>query len=203
MKRTQLNINLDPELLRQIKEAARVSGKSITSFISDCVIKQVGEPSGQSIDSRLNNIERRLQSIEVNITTLLPIGRKITPFTPEEAHNCNQFIKAVFNRELKRQKYNSIKDAWNDLIRHINCFDQWSEVFTFRLKETLFIEHGDPLSDFEMNLLTKGKECPCPIRTGLINWINNSNEAKCCCSDKTFPTQQEICEKGSALLEDL
>ena len=90
-----------------------------------------------------------------------------------------------------------------DLISHSQYFEQWNDRYTLRLKESLFIEHGDPFSHNEMNLLTKGKECPCPIRTGLINWINNANPGQCCCSDKSFPSQQTICEKGSKLVDDI
>ena len=203
MKRNQLNINIDHELLQKIKESARKSGKSITGFVSDCCLNKVEESSSQSIDSRFSTIEKRLQSIENTLSLLVPGRQKITPFTPQEAKKCNEFIKAIFEKELKKKKYKSIKDGWNDLISHINCFDQWNDIYTLRLKESLFIEHGDPLSSDEMNLLTKGKECPCPIRTGLINWINNANQGQCCCSDKSFPSQQTICEKGSKLLEEL
>jgi len=61
---------------------------------------------------------------------------------------------------------------------------------------TQIIEHGQPLSSDEMNLLTKGKEYPFSIRTGLINWINIADQGQCCCSDKGFPSQQDICEKA-------
>ena len=131
-------------------------------------------------------------------------GSHVTPsFTPHELQNFNEFIKAVFSKELKRKGYRSTKEAWNDFINHINCFEQWSETCSFRLKESLFIEHADPLTCDEMNQLTKGKRCPCPIRTGLINWINNSDQGKCCCADKSFPSQQVICEKGSNLIDEL
>ena len=203
MKRTQLNINIDPALLKKIKDAARLSGKSLASFVSDCFTKEVGAISEKTIDTRISIIEARLESIESTISAFVPANQKTTPFTSEEVQKCNEFIKAVFKRELRKKQYKSIKIAWNDLIGHIKCFDQWSDTYTMRLKETLFIDHGDPLSVDEMNLLTKGSKCPCPIRTGLINWINNSDEDTCCCSNKTFPSLQTICEKGSSLANDL
>ena len=96
-----------------------------------------------------------------------------------------------------------MKEAWNDFINHINCFEQWDETCSFRLKESLFIEHADPLTSEEINHLKKGDVCPQPIRTGIINWINNSDRGECCCSDKEFPSQEQICEKGSMLVEDI
>ncbi len=203
MKRSQLNISIDPELLRKIKESARKSGKSIAGYVSDSCTKQIEVSSTQSTDSRFSIIEARLQSIEKSLSLLFSGSQKRTPFTPQEAKNCNKFIKAIFRKELRKKNYKSASDGWNDLISHINCFDQWNDMYTYKLKESLFFEHGDPLTSDEMNLLTKGKECPCPIRTGLINWINNKSYGQCCCSDKIFPSQQTICEKGAHLIKEL
>ena len=88
---------------------------------------------------------------------------------------------------MEKKGYISIKEAWNDFINHLNCFDQWDEKSSLRLKESLFIEHGDPLTIDEINRLKNGAICPQPIRTGIINWINNSDRGWCCCSDANFP----------------
>jgi len=203
MKRTQLNINIDPKLLEKIKESARISGKSLVGFVSDCFVNQIENISVKSIDSRFLTIEQRLQSIEKKLE--LPVHQSKTnqSFTYQEVQNFNEFIKAVFREELKRKGYKSIKEAWNDFINHINCFEQWDETFSFRLKESLFIEHADPLTSDEINDLKDGEICPQPIRTGIINWINNSDRGHCCCSVNNFPSQQQICEKGSILVEDI
>ena len=203
MKRTQLNVSIDPKLLKRIKETARISGKSLVGFVSDCFLNQLEEIPTETIDSRFQLIEKRLQSIEKKLE--LPIGhsQENKSFTSQEVQNFNDFIKAVFRKESKRKEYRSMKEAWNDFINHINCFDQWDERCSFRLKESLFIEHGDPLSSDEINYLKEGKTCPDPIRTGIINWINNSGKGECCCADKKFPSQQAIFEKGSMLVEEI
>ena len=203
MTRTQLNVSIDPELLKKIKASARISGKSLVSFVSDCFVNQIENVPVQSIDSRFTMIERRLKSIEKKLELSTPQNYETQPFTSQGAQNFNEFIKAIFEKELKRKGYKSIKEAWNDFINHINCFDQWNEKCSFRLKESIFIEHGDPLTIDEINHLKEGKVCPQPIRTGIINWINDSSKGKCCCSDKDFPSEQQICEKGSILVEDL
>tara|TARA_B100000029_G_scaffold93296_1_gene83301 strand:+ start:292 stop:732 length:441 start_codon:yes stop_codon:yes gene_type:complete len=128
MQRSQLNISINPELLKRIKESARKSGKSITNYVTDCCANQVENFSSESTDSRLNTIEERLESIEKTLALLVPGNQKITPFTPEEAIRCNDFIKALFEQEVKKKKYKSIKNAWNDLISHIECFDQWNDI---------------------------------------------------------------------------
>ena len=203
MKRTQLNVSIDPKLLEKIKESARISGKSLVGFVSDCFVNQIENLPVESIDSRLQTIEQRLQLIENNLKLPALKAQRIQPFTSQEVENFNEFIKAIFRKELKRKGYKSMKEAWNDFINHINCFEQWDETCSFRLKESLFIEHADPLTSEEINHLKEGDVCPQPIRTGIINWINNSDRGECCCSDKEFPSQEQICEKGSMLVEDI
>ena len=203
MKRTQLNVSIDPKLLEKIKESARISGKSLVSYVSDCFVNQIENLPVESIDSRFQMIEQRLQSIEKKIDFPDYESHVKPSFTPHELQNFNEFIKAVFSKELKRKGYKSMKEAWNDFINHINCFEQWNETCSFRLKESLFIEHADPLTSEEINHLKEGQVCPQPIRTGIINWINNSDRGECCCSDKQFPSQEQICEKGSMLVEDI
>ncbi len=203
MKRTQLNVSIDPKLLEKIKESARISGKSLVSFVSDCFVNQIENLPVESIDSRFQTIEQRLQLIENNLQLPALKPQRTQPFTSQEAENFNEFIKAIFRKELKRKGYRSMKEAWNDFINHINCFEQWDEICSFRLKESLFIEHADPLTSEEINHLKEGDVCPQPIRTGIINWINNSDKGECCCSDKEFPSQQQICEKGPILVDDI
>ena len=203
MKRTQLNVSIDPKLLEKIKESARISGKSLVGFVSDCFVNQIENLPVESIDSRFQTIEQRLQLIENNLQLPALKAQRTQPFTSQELENFNGFIKAIFRKELKRKGYRSMKEAWNDFINHMNCFEQWNETCSFRLKESLFIEHADPLTSEEINHLKEGDVCPQPIRTGIINWINNSDRGECCCSDKEFPSQQQICEKGSMLVEDI
>ena len=203
MKRTQLNVNIDPKLLEQIKESARISGKSLVAFVSECFVNQLETLPVETIDSRLNMIEERLQLMENKLELPALENQKTQPLTSQQIQNFNEFIKAVFRKELKRKGYQSMKEAWNDFINHINCFDQWNETCSFRLKESLFIEHADPLTSDEINNLQEGLICPQPIRTGIINWINNSTRGKCCCSDNEFPSQKQICEKGSLLVEEI
>ena len=203
MERTQLNVSIDPNLLEKIRENAKRSGKTLNRFVSDCFINQLEELEPETIEYRFNRIEDRIQCIEEILHMDSYESKKTKLFTPGDAKNFNEFIKAIFKKELKRRQYKSTKDAWNDFIKHLNCFDQWNEVCSIRLKESLFIEHGDPLSCDEMNSLQNGEACPSPIRTGIINWINNSKQDKCCCSYKDFPSQRAICEEGSTLVKDL
>ena len=61
MKRTQLNVSIDPKLLEKIKESARISGKSLVGFVSDCFVNQIENLPVESIDSRFQTIVQRLE----------------------------------------------------------------------------------------------------------------------------------------------
>ena len=203
MGRTQLNINIDPQLMLLVKQHSIKSGKTISEFVVDAINHEIKNCFDErSMEDRLSTIEQRISSLE-NSFSIASGQKKITPFTDIEAKNCNEFIKGVFQEEVKRKKYKSDNDAWNDFIGYIDCFEQWNDFYTLRLKEALFIKDGDLLTSSEMNSFTHSKTCPCPIRTGLINWINNAEKGQLSCSDEGYPSQQTICDKGSKLLEEL
>ena len=203
MKRTQLNINIDPNLLKEIKASARKSGKSLVEYVNDLFRNHLHNDVSGDMEIRLSNYEKRLKFIEDNILLDIKKNKKISNFTPQEAENFNDFVKAIFKKELKRKQYNSPTDAWHELVSHLNCFDKWDERCSLRLKEILFIDDGDALNSDEMNSLKESEMCPSPIRTGIINWINNSEKGKCCCSNSNFPSEKLIREKGALVISDL
>ena len=104
MSRTQLNINIDPELFKKVKASARKAGQSLTGYVSDCFAKQLEPDSSESIDDKFSKIEERLKSIEKTILELDPKSYKTKPFTPQEAEKCNEFIKAFFHKEVERKE---------------------------------------------------------------------------------------------------
>jgi len=203
MKRTQLNINIDPDLLKEIKASARKSGKSLVEYVNDLFRNHLHNDVSGDMEIRLSNYEKRLKFIEENILLDIKKNKKISNFTPLEAENFNDFVKAIFKKELKRKQYNSPTDAWHELVSHLNCFDKWDERCSLRLKEILFIDDGDALNSDEMNSLKESEMCPSPIRTGIINWINNSEKGQCCCSNSDFPSEKLIREKGSRLISEI
>ena len=203
MKRTQLNINIDPNLLQEIKASARKSGQSLVDYVNDFFRNHLHNDTSGDIEIRLSNHEKRLQFIEENILSDIKQNMKISDFTPQEAENFNDFVKAIFKKEVKRKQYSSQNDAWHDLVSHLNCFDKWDERCSLRLKEILFIDHGDALNSDEMNSFKESEMCPSPIRTGIINWINNSEKGQCCCSNSNFPSEKLIREKGSRLISEI
>jgi len=62
MTRSQLNIKIDPELLRQVKSTAIKQGLTVTEFVSQVLSAAVGDPdaSTETIEERLSRIEKHL-----------------------------------------------------------------------------------------------------------------------------------------------
>ena len=62
MNRSQLNIKIYPELLRQVKSTAIKQGLTVTEFVSQVLSAAVGGPdaSTETIEERLSRIEKHL-----------------------------------------------------------------------------------------------------------------------------------------------
>ena len=61
MKRTQLNINIDPNLLKEIKTSARKEGKSLVEYVNDFFKKHLNNDASDDVEIRLSNHENRLK----------------------------------------------------------------------------------------------------------------------------------------------
>ena len=68
-----------------------------------------------------------------------------------------------------------------------------------RFKEILFY-NGYRLNCDEINSLNGSKMFHSPLRIGIINWMNNSEKVKCCCSNNNFLSESIILEKGAQLI---
>ena len=76
----------------------------------------------------------------------------------------------------------------------MNCLDILNERCSLRFKEILF-DNGYTLNFDEINSLNASKMFPSPLRIGIINWMNNSEKVKCCCSYNHFLSESIICVK--------
>ena len=101
------------------------------------------------------------------------------------------FKKQVLNNEILEEIYIDSKISKN-AFEGIESLLQADEILVWLIS---FIGKAK-----ELNKLTLGIECPCPILTGQVNWINGNNTDQCSCCNLNFPSQQEICDKGAKLL---
>ena len=59
-KRSQLNINIDPELLLKLKSEAIRNGKTLTEFVTDKLKNVQQKESEDSLEKRLSRVENLL-----------------------------------------------------------------------------------------------------------------------------------------------
>ncbi len=203
MRRTQLNIVIDPKLLNALKRESIKSGDTLSNKVSELITQFLSKQKDSSSLSRVDQLERKILVLERKVLDLSTEKQKATPFNEVESKNYSEFMREIFYQKINKEKSITKRKAFNELVKQVEYFHQWNDFYTLRLKEILFVDDYDPFSAKELNNLTIGKECPCPIRTGLINWIEGTNKGHCSCSNLKFPSQQEICENGSILAKNI
>ena len=194
MTKSQFNIKISKDLLIKVKRQAMMSGKSLTEHITDLVTKSLSDNDIQNIDlssvNKIEDLEKRLLSLESIVTNREYLSQKLKPFTNSEAINCTKFMRAVFDKELKKRNYDDKSEAFDDFLQSVQVFDGLNKLFSDRLKEIMLSDKPSPWTGRELNELTGEDKCNCSIRKGLIHW---TGKTEC-------PSQQEICDKGEELL---
>ena len=194
MTKSQFNIKISKDLLIKVKRQAMMSGKSLTEHITDLVTKSLSDNDIQNIDlpsvNKIEDLEKRLLSLESIVTNREYLSQKLKPFTNSEAINCTKFMRAVFDKELEKRNYDDKSEAFDDFLQSVQVFDGLNKSFSDRLKEIMLSDKPSPWTGRELNELTGEDKCNCSIRKGLIRW---TGKTEC-------PSQQEICDKGEELL---
>ncbi len=145
-KRTQLNINIDEYLLKELKQLALSKNLALSVFIRNSLRNIV---SGKRDET---------------------LSLKNQPFTEKQALNCTSFMKAIFQKMRVKKIFKNDIDAFNSLLSHIELSKQWNDIYTMRLKEVLLDVSSTPFTAEELNDMTKDRECECPIYFGLKEW---------------------------------
>ena len=194
MTKSQFNIKISKDLLIKVKRQAMMSGKSLTEHITDLVTKSLSDNDNQNIDlsavNKIENLEKRLLSLESIVSNREYLSQKLKPFTNSEAINCTKFMRAVFDKELEKRNYDDKSEAFDDFFKSVQVYDGLNKSFSDRLKEIMLSDKPSPWTGRELNELTGEDKCNCSIRKGLIHW---TGKTEC-------PSQQEICDKGEELL---
>jgi|GEM_PF-3743717 len=194
MTKSQFNIKISKDLLIKVKRQAMMSGKSLTEHITDLVTKSLSDNENQNIDlsavNKIENLEKRLLSLESIVSNREYLSQKLKPFTNSEAINCTKFMRAVFDKELEKRNYDDKSEAFDDFFKSVQVYDGLNKSFSDRLKEIMLSDKPSPWTGRELNELTGEDKCNCSIRKGLIHW---TGKTEC-------PSQQEICDKGEELV---
>ena len=144
-KRTQLNINIDEELLKALKFKAL------------------------SKNIKLNTLVKQILSENTNSIT---VDNNPNRFSDNDAINCTNFMKSLFLKTSQKLNYSNNEEAFISLISQIEKFDQWNHTYSLRLKSVL-LGSAKPWSSSELNKLTLDRECECPIYAGLKIWTGS------------------------------
>ena len=193
MTKSQFNIKISKELLIRVKRQAMMSGKSLTEHITDLVTNSLSDDiqniHSSSVD-KIEELEKRLLSLESTVRNREYLSQKLKPFTNSEAINCTKFMRGVFYKELQKRNFDNKSEAFEDFLKSLQVYDELNKSFSDRLKEIMLSDKPSPWTGEELNELTGKDKCNCLIRKGLINW---TGKTEC-------PSQQEICDKGEELL---
>ncbi len=194
MTKSQFNIKISKDLLIRVKRQAMMSGKSLTEHITDLVTNSLSDDDIQnthlsSVD-KIQDLEKRLLSLESIVRNREYLSPKLKPFTNSEAINCTKFMRGVFYKELQKRNSDNKSEAFEDFLQSLQVYDELNKSFSDRLKEIMLSDNPSPWTGEELNELTGKDKCNCIIRKGLIDW---TGIIEC-------PSQQEICDKGEELL---
>ena len=145
-KRTQLNINIDETLLKELKKLALSENLPLSVLIRN---------------SLRNIVSSKREKI---------LSTKQKPFTEKHAINCTSFMKTLFQKKRVKNQYGNDKEAFNELLTYIETADQWNGIYKKRLKEVLLDVGVAPFKAEELNEMSKNREYECPIYLGLRGW---------------------------------
>ncbi len=166
-ERTQLNINIDPELLLELKSEAIKRGKTLTDFVID----QLKDPSSKSKES--DQLEKRLLRIEkiLKLDEKLPKEKEQrigTIFTDAGAAKYGELAKEIFESHLKKKGI--------DIHIGLQQIDEHLKIYPYSNPELIFqiLLGTHTLTGLEMTVAYRHGSCA--MRSALNDWTNDSLE---------------------------
>ena len=70
MSRTQLNINVSPDLLVALKKRAIKSGKTLTTYVSEILSEELKGSDDEIVETDLASIDARIKYLEEKVSLL-------------------------------------------------------------------------------------------------------------------------------------
>ncbi len=168
--RTQLNINIDPELLLKLKSEAIKSGKTLTEFVIQQLRKTPEQSSLGPLENRLLRIEKLLSIDQEFSTEDKKIG---TIFTDQGAKAYGDLARSEFQSYAKKKRL-SIHDALEELDNILKKYPYSNPELIFQI----LIGNHD-LTGLEMTIAYRHGSCA--MRSALNEWtkdpLENLNKA--------------------------
>ena len=105
-KRTQLNINIDETLLKELKKFALIQNLPLSVFIRNSLRDIVSGNTEETISSK-------------------------KPFTDKQAYNCTSFMRAIFAKMRLKKTFKNDLDAVSNLLKYIEVTFNIEVVMSF------------------------------------------------------------------------
>ncbi len=167
-ERTQLNINIDPKLLIELKSQAIKNGQTLTEF----VIQKLKNSPPDTSPAFSVKLEERLLRIEkaLNLDGDLHVNEKGigTIFTDKGAKNYGEVAKEIFETHLRKKGIDSTVGL-RELQTHLTRYPHSNPELVFGI---LLGTHQ--LTGAEMTVAYRHGSCA--MRSALNDWTNNPLE---------------------------
>ena len=167
-ERTQLNINIDPELLLELKSEAIKDGKTLTQYITQKLKASPRIERESILEQRLLRIE---ENLDLNKTSTIQKKKIGVIFTDEGAKNYGEVAKAEFESHLK-EKGVTVEEGLKELSVNLQKFPDALHVHP-ELALTIVLGSHD-LTGKEMTAAYRTGSCP--MRFALGEWCNEPLE---------------------------
>ncbi len=164
--RTQLNINIDPELLLQLKQEAIKNSQTLTQYVTEQLRLNPQTLRGNSLEDRLSRIEESLGLKKKGPVTRNNIG---VIFTDQGARQYGEVARVLFN-SFATEKGLSTESALKELAIDLNKYEHSDPELVFQI---LLGNHA--LTGLEMTLAYRKGSCA--MRSALCDWCNDPLEA--------------------------
>ena len=181
--RTQLNVNINADLLKILKQNSIKSGMTLANYVTQLIKVYVSKEdlleNENSVNSRIDNIEKQLEHISTKLSLLTEsdvnsynnaFNNRITGFTKEGAKAFCDAANKLFSEECnKRDK--TIQEGLIEitpLIQSSFKISYWGNVIE------MFAENKFQLSNELMLQVYKDHGNNCPLTQVFSKWTGNT-----------------------------
>ena len=180
--RTQLHVNINPELLKSLKQNAIKSGMTLTEYVSQIIRNYISndnipdevdliEKRIESIENQLKSINNKLNQANIN-STINILDNSVNGFSKEGAVTFAKSVTQLFREECKKRKL-STEEAVIELTPHIQStfnFKYWGTVIE------MFSEGDIKINPENLMGIYKEHNNSCPFTDTLYKWCGKNSE---------------------------
>ena len=177
--RTQLNVNINPELLKILKQNSIKSGMTLANYVTQLIKVYVSKEdileNEDSVNSRINNIEQQLKDISAKLSKITEskndrrnysLQNKITGFSKDGSKAFCDSANQFFSEECKKRNL-TIQEALIEitpLIQSSFKISYWGNVIE------MFAENKINASNVLMYKIYNEHGGNCPLTEVFHKW---------------------------------